>query len=430
MRILLKLVLRVLAKRVIDRYQPVVIGITGSVGKSTAKEAVFGILKGHFLVWKNNENFNNELGIPMTVLGIKPINDKNDVPGLMKDKFRLIFEVVKSFWLAYGLKQRYPKIMVLELAADRPGDVGYLVEIVKPKIGIVTAVGEIPVHVEYYASPQEVALEKSKLISALPPDGLAILNFDDQTVLDMKEKSKAPIITFSLTVGENNGGPDLWASEISYFASDNEQVIGGLSFKINRAIDSASVRVESIIGVHQVYGLLAAVAAGLHLGLKLPEITAGFEEIEFPPNRMTLRKGIKNSTVINDTYNASPLSTHAALDTLKDFGDALKKMNNWNGRRVAILGDMRELGKYQLEAHQVIGDLAGKRVDLLITVGIAAKFIADAAASQLLKENILSFPNSEEAKMKIKEILKENDLILIKGSRAIMMEKIIAEIVL
>ena len=197
MRNILKKILAFLAKRVIGRYKPIVIGITGSVGKSTAKEAVFAVLQKRFWVRKNEENFNNEIGVPNAVLGVRSIGSKN-ASGKLINALQIIGGVLKACWLYCGLRQPYPEILVLELAADRPGDIGHLADTVKPEIGIITAVGEVPVHVEFYASPKEVAEEKSRLISVLPAEGLAILNYDDQTVLDMKEFSRAKVITFGL----------------------------------------------------------------------------------------------------------------------------------------------------------------------------------------------------------------------------------------
>jgi UDP-N-acetylmuramoyl-tripeptide--D-alanyl-D-alanine ligase len=417
MRRILQFILKLLAKRVVNRYKPVVVGVTGSVGKTFAKEAIYRVLSRKFLVLKNEENFNNEIGVPMAVLGIDA------------RKFKAISYKLKamgySFWLAYGWpKRKYPRILVLELAADKPGDIQYLINIVKPKIGVVTAVGEIPVHVEFYASPQAVAKEKSKLIEQLPPDGLAVLNFDDQTVLDMREKSKAKAITFGFS-----NLADIWISDTSYFAADEDQNVGGLSFKINHDKIFIPLRIKNLIGAHQLYGILAAVAVGLHFGINLVDICGALEEVEPPKHRMNLLRGIKNTTIIDDSYNASPLAMRAALDTLNDFARAKASLSGKSGRKIAVLGDMRELGKYEIEAHRAVGNLVGERADILITVGSAAKFIADSAANQMKPDSIFSFSTADEAKLKVQEIIREGDVILVKGSRAIQMEKIVEEIV-
>lgn len=431
---LLKLILKLLAKRVITRYRPTVIGVTGSVGKTIAKEAIFAVLSRKFWVRKTEENFNNEFGVPETVIGVDPrLSTANIRPSNWGRLLKFWPNLAGGFWLAFGWpKQKCPKFLVLELAAAKPGDIDYLADIVRPQVGVVTAVGEVPVHVEFYASPQEVAKEKQKLIARLPTDGLAVLNYDDQTVLDTKEKSKAKATTFGFS-----NLADIWASDIGYFVSDiqlpasNSQLpaIGGLSFKINSGGTFVPVRVNGLVGTHQIYGILAAAAVGLHFGINLVDISGALENVELPHGRMNLLSGIKNSIIIDDTYNASPLSMHAALDTLRDFTKAKEKLGG-GGRRIAVLGDMKELGKYEIEAHRTVGNLAAERCDILITVGAAGKFIADSAANQMPKENVTSFDTSEDAKLKVQEIIKEGDVVLVKGSRAMKMEVIVEEIVL
>lgn len=414
MRKILKLILKILAKRVINRYQPVVIGITGSVGKTFAKEAIYYVLSRKFWVLKNEENFNNEIGVPMAVLGFDPARSAIG--------YRLL-AISKAIWLAYGFGQKYPKVLVLELAADRPGDIQYLVDIVRPKIGVVTAIGEVPVHVKFYASPQAVAREKSKLIEQLPSDGLALLNYDDQTVLDIKRETKAKTVTFGFS-----NLADIWISDTSYFTADDNQNVGGLSFKINHGGIFVPAKINNLIGIHQLYGVLAAVAVGLHFGMNLVDISGALESVEPPIHRMNLLLGVKNTAIIDDSYNASPLSVHAALDTLRDFAMAKNSLSGMAGRKVAVLGDMRELGKYEIEAHRAIGNLVGERANILVTVGAAAKFIADSAANQIKPDSIFSFNTSDEAKTKVQEIIREGDVVLVKGSRAMQMEKIVEEI--
>lgn len=456
-RKLLKFILKILAKRVIDRYQPTVIGITGSVGKTVAKDVIFTVLSRKFWVRKNEKNYNNEFGVPLTVLGIDPsLSTANIRPSNWGRLLKFWPKLISGIWLAFAFfKATYPKFLILELASAKPGDIDYLVDIVRPQVGVVTAVGEVPVHVEFYANPEEVAKEKAKLIAQLPLNGLAVLNYDDQTVLDMGEHSRAKVLTFGFS-----NLADIWVSDIGYFVADgqpstvnhqpttinrqpstqevqpqesqefelpNLPAIGGLSFKINSGSTFVPVRVNNLVGLHQLPGVLSAVAVGLHFGMNLVDIVGALENVELPPGRMNLLPGIKNSIIIDDTYNASPLSTHAALDTLRDFTKAREKLG-YKGRRVAVLGDMRELGRYEIEAHRAIGNLAAERCDILVTIGTAGKLIADSAANQMSKENIMNFDTSEDAKLKVQEIIQEGDVVLVKGSRAIKMEVIVEEI--
>ncbi len=425
-RKILQFALKIVAKRVIKRYKPAVIGITGSVGKTFAKEAIFHVLNKKFWVRKNEENFNNEIGVPMAVLGIRPKlqNPKSQISN--PSKLKILEGLIGSVWLAYGWpKQKYPDILVLELAADKPGDIKYLTDIVRPRIGVVTAVGEVPVHVEFYASPQAVAKEKSKLLEQLPLyDGLAVLNHDDQTVLDMKERTKTKVVTFGFS-----NSADVWASDTSYFVTEDGRNIGGLSFKINQDSTFIPARVNNLVGTQQLYGVLAAVVVGLHFGMNLVDICGMLENVELPEHRMNLVRGVKDTTIIDDTYNASPLAMHAALDTLRAFTKAKNSLDKTiRGRKIAVLGDMRELGKYEIEAHRAIGNFVGERADILVTVGAAAKFIADSAANQMKPGSVFSFDTSDEAKVKIQEIIREGDVILVKGSHAMQMEKIVEEV--
>jgi len=412
MRLILQKILKALSKAVIKKYKPIVIGITGSVGKTSTKEAVFSVLKTKFNVRANDASFNNEIGFPMAVLGLKKAGRLIWIPNLLR-----------SFKLLLSKNKSYPEVLVLEMGADKPGDIGYLIDIAKPEIGIITAVGELPVHIEFYSGPEEVAEEKSKLIRGLPSNGFAVLNFDDEIVFRMRDLSRAETITYGF-----NAGADLRASDLMYFVQMNEQIIGGLSFKLNYEKSSVPFRLANALGRHQVYSALAAAAIGFHFGMNMVEISQALEKMEFPKQRMKLERGIRNSWIIDDTYNASPLSTHAALDTLKEFGNKVI-VKTEVGRKIAVLGDMKELGIFTERAHRLIGNLAGERTEYLFTVGPAAKFIADSAFNQLPKENIMSFDNSDETGKYLKNFIKEGDIVLVKGSRAMEMEKVVDVIV-
>ena len=408
MRLILQKILKALSKAVIKKYKPIVIGITGSVGKTSTKEAVFSVLKTKFNVRANDASFNNEIGFPMAVLGLKKAGRLIWIPNLLR-----------SFKLLLSKNKSYPEVLVLEMGADKPGDIGYLIDIAKPEIGIITAVGELPVHIEFYSGPEEVAEEKSKLIQGLPSNGFAVLNFDDEIVFRMRDLSRAETITYGF-----NAGADLRASDLMYFVQMNEQIIGGLSFKLNYEKSSVPFRLANALGRHQVYAALAAAAVGLHFKMNLVEISQALEKMEFPKQRMKLMKGMRNSLIIDDSYNASPLSSHAALDTLKEFGDKVIAKNE-KGRKIAVLGDMKELGIFTEKAHRLVGNLVGERAEYLFTVGPAAKFIADSAFNQLPKENIMSFNDSVEAEEYLKSFIQEGDVVLVKGSRAMEMEKVV-----
>lgn len=436
MRKLLQLILKSLSKEVIKKYKPLVIGITGSVGKTSTKEAVFVVLsryarfreagKDKLRVRRSVGSFNTEEGLPLAILGdwkeedLKLISQYGP-PGNRVRKILFWFGIIISGFLKliFTIKSKYPEILILEYGADKPGDIDKLVKIALPKVGIVTGVGEIPVHIEYYSGPEEVAKEKSKLVSVLPPDGLAILNHDDWTVFEMKDLSRARAITFGF---DPHAG--IKASDMRYFFEEDGAARAGISFKLNHEGKSVPFRLAGALGKHQIYAALAAAAVGLHFKLNLIEISESLEKMEFPKQRMKLVKGIKGSLIIDDTYNASPLSTQAALETLGDFGNKVIGQKG-KGRKVAVLGDMQELGVFTEKAHRLIGNLAGEKTEYLFTVGPAAKFIADSAFNQLPKENIRTFDSSEEAGEWLKDFVSEGDIVLVKGSRAMKMEKVV-----
>lgn len=403
MKSLLKFILKKLTIRTLNRYEPKVIGVTGSVGKTTVKEAIYKVLSVKFKVRRNEANFNNEIGVPMTVLGLASTS-----------KLSWFSNLFKGFRVAYGPKMNYPEVLVLELAADKPGDIQYLTEMVKPQIGVVVAVGAIPVHVEYYASPKAVAVEKSKLVHSLPTYGLAVLNYDDQTVLDMKDKSKAKLKTFGFAEGA-----DIRATERFLFVENDEM---GLSFKVHNNETFVPFRVRGIIGFHQIYAILTSAAVALHFGMNLIQVSEIFKEFSPPKGRMRVLPGIKDTLIIDDTYNASPESMHAALEALSNIARYKQK------RRIAVLGDMLELGKYTITAHKNLGNFAARNADMLFCVGSRAKLIADAAQNQMSTGSIFTFSTSSDAGKVLQDQMKQGDVVLIKGSRAIKMEKIVEEI--
>lgn len=403
LRKILKWKLRFLAKLTIRKYQPGIIGVTGSVGKTSTKEAIYAVLRGIRDVRVSRSNFNNEIGLPLTILG-----NWEKIGGWgfwLKVFFVSILRLIFRF--------RYPELLILEYAADRPGDIRYLVDIAKPQIGVFTAIGDIPVHVEFYSGPDAVAREKGYLAEALSANGFAMLNFDDEAVLSMRERTGAHIVTYGF--GE---GAELRITNFQNRVENDHPA--GISFKLEYGGSFVPVRLDDCFGRAQAYAAAAAAAIGVAFGMNLVKISEALSYYQVPARRMKLLVGIKGSYVIDDSYNASPLSMHAALDTLKSLGKA---------RKIAVLGDMLEIGKYTLEAHETMGALAGKFLDILVTVGPRAKFIAESAHSVgLAKKNIHIFETADEAKGSVQDLLKKGDIILVKGSRAIGLDRVVEEI--
>lgn len=399
----MKKILYAIAKWTLRRFQPGIVGITGTVGKTSTKEAIVTVLRQIRKVRASSGNFNNEIGLPLTVLG-----GWDKVGGWF---FWLKVISVSLARLVFG--GSYPEILVLEYGADRPSDIQYLLGLAKPQIGVVTAVGDIPVHVEFYSGPDAVAREKSKLVENLPAIGFAILNFDDEAVYDMKERTRAHVITYGF--GE---GAEVKITNFENRLEENRPA--GISFKIEYGGSFVPVRLDGAFGKAQAYAAAAAASAGLSFGMNLVKISEALSYYQVPPRRGKLVPGIKESYIFDDTYNASPLSMHAAIDTMKGFKAK---------RKIGVLGDMLEIGKYAIEAHEQVGRFAEKVFDILVTVGPRAKFIADAAnKAGMARKNIYSFDTADEAKIPVQDILKREDFILIKASRAMELDKIVEEI--
>ena len=400
---ILKWLLKTLAQLTIWRYKPGIIGVTGSVGKTSAKEAIFAVLSQERRVRRSSGNFNNELGLPLTILG-----DWQEIKGLFFWPKVILLSLLRIIF-----KLPYPEILVLEYGADKPGDIKYLLNIAKPQIGIVTAVGEIPVHVEFYSGPEAVAREKSKIIEILPANGFAVLNSDDITVMEMKNRTRAHLMTF--------GFNEEAQVKISNFENQmEEEAPEGISFKLEYGGSFVPVKIKRNFGRAPAYAAAAASAVGLIFGLNLVKISEGLSRYQSPPHRLTLVKGVKNTWIIDDCYNASPLSMEAALEVLKD----LKAK-----RKIAVLGDMLEIGRYTPEAHEVVGKSAAKIVDLLFTVGPRARFIAEAAEKAGLDKNkIFSFDSVLGVGKVLEHHLHLGDLVLVKASRAIGLDKVVEEI--
>ena len=348
------------------RFSIPVIAITGSNGKTTTKDMIGAVLAGKLNVLKTQANYNNEIGLPLTLLNLTAAH----------------------------------QAAVVEMGMRGRGEISLLAKVALPTVGVITNVGET--HIELLGSIENIAAAKAELIEGLAPDGLAVLNYDIPLVRAMKAKTSARTVFYGLT-----DGADISAREIS----SNQQET---SFTCVWPKGEFSVTVPAI-GRHNVYNSLAAVAVGLELGLDPVEISSGLKS--FIPSAMRLHIEKKGEyTIINDAYNASPLSMAAAIETL----DAVAGY-----RKVAVLGDMLELGEFAEEAHRRVGrKLAEEDVQVVITVGRLASFIAAAALEEGVGVTV-SCQNHEEAQEALRKLMRAGDIILIKGSRGMKMEKIL-----
>ncbi len=397
-----------MARATVRKYDPIIIGITGSVGKTSTREAIFAVLKKKYRVRTAEKNYNNEIGLPLTILGI---------PHYGKNIFAWKLAFIRIFFSFLFKKSKYPEVLVLEYGVDRLGDMDHLLAIVKPNIGVVTAIGEIPVHVEFFKDPEELINEKSKLVQALPVDGWAILNHDDYAVFDMKEKTKAKVLTFGF---EEHAEIGIRNYELGIRKdADLGDVPEGITLKIEHQGHVVPFWIKGAFGKPQAYAAAAAAGVGIALGINLVEISEALRAYIPPAGRMRLIPGIKRSFILDDTYNAAPEAMRAAIDTLKTLPGK---------RKIAVLGDMLEIGKFSEQVHRAIGDQIAEFADILITVGPRAKFIADQAARKLTAGQILKFNDPISAGKALDPIIQPGDLILVKGSQSMRLEKTVEEI--
>jgi UDP-N-acetylmuramoyl-tripeptide--D-alanyl-D-alanine ligase len=345
-----------------------VTGITGSVGKSSTKELVADVLSQKYHTFKNPGNYNNEIGLPLTILN-----------------------------LGDGFEQ-----LVLEMGFYYPGEITFLCEISKPDNGVITNVGTV--HAERAGSQQAIAKGKSELVIALPksPGGTAVLNFDDPFVKAMAEKTEAKVLFYGL-----DPKADLWADEIQ------GKGLKGIRFKMHYQNNSAILDVP-ILGRHSVQTILRASAIGFTEGLTIDQVTEGLRTSNSQLRLVAVRTQ-NGALLLDDTYNATPESTIAALDLLSEL----------SGQKIAVLGDMLELGQYEDIGHKNVGIRASKIVNYLIAVGPRGRIIAETAKEEGLPPTAVTcVDDAIQAVELLRYHLKSGDVVLIKGSHGLRMDRI------
>ena len=345
-----------------------VIGITGSVGKSTTKEATAEVLGVRYRTLRSPGNMNNEIGLPLSILKLNASYER----------------------------------AVLEMGFYVPGEIQFLCDIALPHIGVVTNIGTV--HAERAGSQEAIARGKSELVQALPADGVAILNFDDPWVRRMEEKTKARVFFYGLS-----HQADLWADEIEGLGLD------GIRFRLHYQGETLHSHVP-LIGRHSVHTVLRAAAVALNDGLTWQEIFEGLSRGRAQLHLAAVRTN-SGALILDDTYNASPESMLAALNLLDEL----------DGRKIAVLGDMLELGPYEKQGHEMVGMRTAQVAKLLLTLGPRARMIAAAARRAGMKPSqILEFEQPEPIMDWLNKNLTATDAVLIKGSRGLRMDRITA----
>ncbi|MEI7644031.1 MAG: UDP-N-acetylmuramoyl-tripeptide--D-alanyl-D-alanine ligase [Chloroflexales bacterium] len=347
---------------------PTVVGITGSVGKTSTKDVVAAVLSRRFRTLKSKRSFNSEATLPTSLLSLTPDHE----------------------------------VAVLEMGMWAPGEIRFLASLARPQIGVVTNVG--PSHMERLKTIEGIARAKGELPESLPDNGWAVLNADDVRVAAMAGYTNAHVFTFGLTPTAT-----LWADHVVSYGLD------GISLRVHYGDICLDLRLP-MIGRHSVYVILAAISVGLILGMGWDDIIAGLHDPAAQP-RLQVLPGAAGSTLIDDSYNAAPISALAALDLLADTA----------GRRVAILGDMLELGMAEEEGHRQVGQRAAEVAQLLITIGRRARWIAEAAQmAGMPADQVMTFDTSAEAASATRPLLQPGDHVLVKASRGMELEHVVA----
>ncbi len=388
------------ARQVIAHYKPQIIGITGSVGKTSTKEATARVLSRRFSLRETYKNYNNELGLPLTILG--EISPGKSIFGWLR-----VFSKARK--LIRGKNNDYPEALVLEMGVDRPGDMDYLTNIIQPSRAIVTKLGQA--HLEFFSSLEELHNEKFKIAKHLPYDGVLIYNGDDENAAKLAEKIKCNSLSFGF--GETC---DVRADNISI--SFSEEAVSGISFKMENAGSSVPIFLPGAIGRPAVYAALVAAAVGLSYDMNSLEISEALRDFKQPSGRLQLISGINNTLIIDDTYNSSPDSVFEALNAVQEIPEVSRK------RIWAVLGSMKELGTLSRKGHEDVARAAEGTTDIIVAVGEEAKIIFETIAANKIKQAYW-FENSDQAADYIKDKLVENDLIVVKGSQSARMEKVV-----
>jgi UDP-N-acetylmuramoyl-tripeptide--D-alanyl-D-alanine ligase len=347
-----------------------VIGITGSVGKSTTKEVIAEVLSKRYSTLKNPGNLNNEIGLPLTLLRLKEDHER----------------------------------AILEMGFYIPGEIAFLCDLALPHIGVITNIGIV--HAERAGSQEAIAKGKAELVQALPPapEGVAILNYDDPWVRKMSQLTRAKVFYYGL-----DPRSDLWADGVEGLGLE------GIRFRLHYRNEVFHIRVP-LIGRHSVHTALRATAVGLMEGLTWQEIISGLRSGQ-TQLRLVAVKSRSGALILDDTYNASPQSTLAALNLLEEL----------DGRKVAVLGDMLELGKYESQGHEMVGMRAAEVVDELVTIGDRGKMIASSALRAGLKRNLITIlGNNQQAIEFLQKRIGEGDVVLVKGSHGMNMDLIVS----
>lgn len=354
-----------------------IVAITGSAGKTSTKDLIAAVLAEKLKVLKTEGNFNNEIGLPLTIFRLEDMHE----------------------------------VMVVEMGMRGQGQIAELVSIAEPTIGVITNIGEA--HIELLGSKENISKAKGELIEGLPANGTAILNGDDPYLRDIGSKAAARglKVLFYGHTGNNN----------LRVIDQESQGLEGTRLTVALGQQEFSYTLP-ILGEYNVLNSLAAILVALELDLELTQIVEGLKKVKLSSMRLEVKNSIAGYQIIDDTYNANPTAMLGALKTLSQLPAT--------GRRVAVLGSMFELGEEAISGHKRVGEAAAElSIDMLFTIGDLAQDIANGfIEAGGNKRSCYAFVNKQEAIGELKKVLQKNDIILIKGSRGMGLEDVVKAI--
>ena len=404
--------LGICAAKALHREQPLIIGVAGSVGKSSTKQAIgiaLGSMEAGSGVIATAKNYNNELGVPLTVFGAA-------APG--RSFFSWLSLLGNAFFTSIGLRSLKAKTYILEMGTDKPGDLHYLVTMALPQVGVLTAIG--PEHTEFFGDVTEVAKEESTMVRCLPPHGIAILNADDPE----SQRISLPVGVARLTFGFHSEATAR-ILETHIIVDEKSPEHSGMEMKLAVFGTPHTVRLQKAAGKPQAYAVAAALLTVAAIDgddrLAVDRLQRQFEGM---PGRMRVLRGVKQTWLLDDSYNSSPLAALSAVRDLAAFPISE------GGKRIAALGDMLELGALSEDAHIQLGRMVAEcGIDMLVTCGKLAHATGRAALEAgLAEEAIIHFDQSADAGRFIQDRMHPGDVVLIKGSQGARMERITKEL--
>ncbi len=392
------------AKMLLRRTHPQIIAVTGSVGKTSIKDAIYEVFKGKIHVRKSEKSFNSEIGVPLSILGL---------PNAWNNPFHWIKNLIEGALIALHPGE-YPKLLILEMGVDRPGDMDKLTSWVRPDVVVLTRLPDVPVHVEFFESPEAVAQEKKKLVDALKPDGILVYNQDDEKVAEVARG------VFQRSIGYSRYSLSPFTASADKIVYENGHAVG-FEFLLTHLDRAVLMRVNGSLGVQHAYNYAAAAAVASAFSMDIDTVAEALSAYVPPPGRMRLIPGIKNTLIIDDTYNSSPTASERSLATLGE----LKGVK----RRIAVMGDMMELGQFSIREHERIGRLIPHTVDILVTIGVRARgFSKGAIEAGMDPKNIFEYDDALTAGKELQGFIHAGDVLLVKGSQSIRAERFVEEL--